>query len=258
MIDIHCHLLPGLDDGPQSWDQSLSMARMAWEDGIHAVIATPHQLGNYRSNTASDIRTRVSLMREHLSQAQIPLTVYPGADVRIEPDLANRLRADDVLTLADQHRHVLLELPHELCFPLASLLEQLRAIGITGILSHPERNHGIMSDSRCLEELVEQGCLMQITAGSLLGRFGKPSQRLAETMLRRGLVHLLASDGHGTERRRPVLRTAYKRVSELTDHATAHELCEHFPSLISAGQSLPLGRRRPTVPRRWFSAIPRG
>ncbi len=188
------------------------------------------------------------------SDAQIPLTVLAGADVRVEPDLVTRLEADEVLTLADHHRHVLLELPHELYFPLEPVLSQLGTIGLTGILSHPERNLGLLSDPSSLGALVDRGCLMQITASSLLGGFGKPSQLLAESMLEQGLVHFVASDGHSTERRRPKLQAAYQRVVELTDAETAQDLCCRFPTRICQGMEIPVKRRRPArVPRRWFA-----
>jgi protein-tyrosine phosphatase len=259
MIDIHCHLLPGLDDGPDSWEQTLDMARMAVDDGVRSIVATPHQLGNYRHNSASLVRSQLAQLRQHLQTASIPLTVYAGADVRIEPDLIERLQSGDVVTLADQGRHVLLELPHDVSFSLTPVLHQLSGLGVTGILSHPERNLGILSDPSCLGPLVDQGCLMQVTAGSLLGRFGPPSQRLAEAMLRQGLVHLLASDGHGTQRRRPLLRAAYERVVALTDRATADDLCHNFPAWICQGQAVPMRRRPPVrARRRWFALARRG
>jgi protein-tyrosine phosphatase len=253
MIDIHCHLLPDLDDGPRTWEQSLKMAQVAVEDGIDTVIATPHQLGVYRGNGAPLIRERLRELRQRLHAAGIPLNVHAGADVRIESDLAKRLRSDDIVTLADQRRHVLLELPHELYFPLETLLEQLESLGMSGILSHPERNRGLLSDPSCLSGLVAHGCLMQITAGSLLGGFGRASQRLAESMLAQGLVHFVASDGHGTERRRPRLHAAYQRVVELTDRPTADNLFIRFPARVCKGQAVPVQRRSSAHPaRRWF------
>jgi protein-tyrosine phosphatase len=253
MIDIHCHLLPELDDGPATWEQSLQMAQIAVDDGIRSVIATPHQLGSYHGNPASLIRARICELRERLQAAKIPLQVYAGADVRIEADLAERLRRDEVLTLAEQRRHVLLELPHELYFPLEPLLAQLKSLGITGILSHPERNRGLLSDPSCLSRLVAHGCLMQITAGSLLGGFGRASQRLAESMLAQGLVHFVASDGHGIEHRRPRLHAAYLRVVELTDRDTADNLFVRFPARVCEGLAVAIQRRSSAQPvRRWF------
>ncbi|MCA9152148.1 MAG: hypothetical protein KDA92_22750, partial [Planctomycetales bacterium] len=189
-------MLPGLDDGAPDWDESIAMAALAACDGIRGVIATPHQLGRYRNNVAPGIRQLTAEFNQRLAAAQINLQVLPGGDVRIEDDLLSEIRADRVLTLGDHGRHVLLELPHELYFPLQPVLETLSRAGLVGILSHPERNRGIQSDPRCLRKLVSAGCLMQVTAGSFLGQFGSAALQLSEQMLNNGWIHLIASDGH--------------------------------------------------------------
>ena len=124
-VDIHCHLLPEIDDGAANWDESLAMARMAVADGIGVVVATPHQLGAFSHNSAPKIRLAVEELQSRLEAERIPLQVLPGADVRIETDLAARLGRDEVLSLADNGRYVLLELPHEMYFPLDRLLADL-------------------------------------------------------------------------------------------------------------------------------------
>jgi protein-tyrosine phosphatase len=239
MHDIHCHLLPGLDDGPTTWDESLAMARLAVESGTQTVIVTPHQLGTYRDNSGNTIRQKTMELRQRLNASQIPLKVLPGGDVRIEPELASALRNDHVLTLGDHGRHVLLELPHELYFPLEPLLQQLARQQLVGILSHPERNLGILAAPECLAGLVKAGCLMQLTAGSFLGNFGRASQVMSERMLREGLVHFVASDGHGMGSRRPCLAQAFQRVTELSDLPTAIRLFVSNPSLVCDGQQVP-------------------
>src|SRR4051812_40707285 len=125
LVDIHCHLLPEIDDGAKSCEESLAMARMAARDGIGTIVVTPHQLGNYRHNRGEAIREQTAQLQELLSANQIPLRVLPGADVRIEADMLSLLRSGEVLTLADRGRHVLLELPHELYMPLEPVLAEL-------------------------------------------------------------------------------------------------------------------------------------
>ena len=254
MVDIHCHLLPGIDDGASSLDVSLAMAKLAADDGIDIVIATPHQLGNFTRNTSDVVREAVRQLQSHLQQQHIPLRLLPGADVRIEADLTRRLDAGDVLTLGDHRKHLLLELPHELYFPLEPLLRSLAASGIVGILSHPERNQGLLTRRELVAQLVDAGCLMQITAGSLTGAFGAACQSFCRWMLRQGLVHFVATDAHGASSRRPLLRRAYHEVCRLTDQATAYELCAGFPRAVASGADVPAGRRQ-TAPRRkggWF------
>jgi protein-tyrosine phosphatase len=249
-VDIHCHLLPGIDDGAKDWDETLAMARLAVDDGTATIIATPHQLGNFGHNRGEDIRRLVAEVQQRIDAARIPLTVLPGADVRIEPDMVERLARGDVLTLGDHRRHVLLELPHELYLPLEPLLEQLSRRKIVGILSHPERNQGILRQPDVLAPLVEAGCLLQITAGSLCGTFGPECQKFCEWLLAEGLVHFVSTDAHGPRSRRPLMQRAFDRAHELVGETTALELCSGNPGRVAAGQSVPPGRREPPRQRR--------
>ncbi|MEM9351856.1 MAG: CpsB/CapC family capsule biosynthesis tyrosine phosphatase [Planctomycetota bacterium] len=239
--DIHCHLLPGIDDGARDLQESLAMARMAVAEGTREIVVTPHQLGSYAHNTGDDIRRLTAELQAELDREQIPLRIAPGGDVRIEEGMVEQLVAGEVLSLGDLGRHVLLELPHELYFPLEPLLDELSARGITGILSHPERNHGILRTPSLLPSLVDYGCLMQVTAGSLMGTFGPHSQQLAESMLARGLVHFISTDAHGIVKRRPLMRRAYERAVELAPEATCLAMFCENPSRIARGESVPPG-----------------
>jgi len=252
-VDVHCHMLPGLDDGAVNLGVSLAMAEMAVADGVRSVIVTPHQLGNYSRNRGDTVRGFTSRFQRELNQRSIPLRVLPGADVRIEPDMIQKIEAGDVVSLADHRRHVLLELPHELYMPLEGLLRALRAAGMTGILSHPERNQGILREPHVVEELVESGCLMQVTAGSLTGSFGLDIQGFAEWLVQEGLVHFLATDAHGTSSRRPLMSPAYYRAIELVGQRRAEELCSLNPASVMKGAEVAAGRRRGlAVAGRWF------
>lgn len=244
LVDVHCHMLYEIDDGSKSAAESLEMARMAVDDGITTVVLTPHQLGSYRHNTGNDIRTRVAGFQALLDEHEIGLRVLPGADVRIEPDMLEKLRTGEVLTLGDHGRHVLLELPHEIYFPLEPVLEQLHAAGMVGILSHPERNHGLLRDPQYIAPLVAMGCLMQVTAGSLTGTFGPASQQMSEWMLQEGLVHILATDAHGARSRRPLLKRAFQIASQLNGPEVALRLCSEVPAAIAQGRDPDSGGRR--------------
>ena len=250
-VDIHCHLLPGIDDGAADWQTSLDMARMAVDDGIGTVIVTPHQLGNFSQNRGGEIRHLAEQMQHVLREHQIPLRVLPGADVRIEDGMIDQLLSGEVLTLGDLHRHVLLELPHELYFPMEGVLSNLEKRGLEGILSHPERNKGIQRDPELLLGLVDCGCLMQVTAGSLMGTFGPTAQQLAEWMLSEGLVHFIATDAHGVKARRPLMRRAFDRVAQLVDEPTAQDLCIRYPALVAHKQQVPEGRRAAAPRKGW-------
>lgn len=242
-FDIHCHLLPGIDDGATDWKTTLAMARMAVEEGIDTIVATPHQLGNYGENRGDAIRALVAEVQQRLEAEQIPLKVLPGADVRIEDDMLRRLVEGDVVSLADQRRHVLLELPHELYMPLEGLLEQLKRAGFVGILSHPERNQGIIRRPEIVEGLVDVGCLMQVTAGSITGGFGGDIQKLSDRFLTRGLVHFISTDAHGVKGRRPAMRRAFERTLQVTDEQTAIDLFSRNPAAVVEGRDVKPGRR---------------
>jgi len=254
-VDIHCHLLPGIDDGAKDWDQSLAMARLAVDDGTSTIVATPHQLGAYSQNHGDAIRQLTAELQEKLQDTEIPLTVLPGAEIRVEAGFVEKLVDGDLLTLGDHRRHVLLELPHEIYLPLEPVLDELARRRLVGVLAHPERNRGLQRQPNLLEPLVEAGCLMQVTAGSLCGMLGPDAQELSEWMVDRGLVHLLATDAHGPRSRRPLLGRAYERLCEITDEPTAADLCIHYPAEVAAGRAVPAGRRaeRPRQRTGWWA-----
>lgn len=250
-VDIHCHILPEVDDGPGDWDESLAMARLAVDNGTSLIIATPHQLGGFRSNRGDDIRARVAELQQRLDAAAIPLRVLPGGEARVEADMVDELLSGHVVSLGDHRRHVLVELPHDIYLPLDSILHDLARCKMAAVLAHPERNQGLRRRPELMAGLVDAGCLAQLTASSLCGSFGPDAKELAEWLLSEGLVHIVASDGHGSRSRRPLIRRAHERVEALTDRQTADELCCHNPARIAGGRSVRAGRRARTgSPRR--------
>jgi protein-tyrosine phosphatase len=254
-VDIHCHLLPDIDDGSKSWNDSLAMARMAVADGTSTIICTPHQLGSYVHNTGDQIRSRTRQLKRLLARHEVPLQVFPGADVRIDPDMVPQIVGGQVLTLADRGKHVLLELPHEMYVPLEVVLESLARQGITGILSHPERNQGLLRQPQKIKSLVDRGCLMQVTADSIMGMFGSRCRDFAEQMLVDGLVHFVASDAHGSRSRRPLLRRAFELVCQLVGTDAGIDLFRHNPERVVGGKDVPMRppkSRRSTFFPSWF------
>ncbi len=253
-VDIHSHLLPELDDGARSWEESLHMARIAVAEGIRRLIVTPHQLGVYSHIRTEKIVQKTEEFRRLLHQHQIPLQVLPGADVRVEADLIEHLKNGAVLTLGGHGKHVLLELPHEMYVPLEGLVARCLQAGIVPILSHPERNQGIIRQPKLLEPLLHLGCLMQVTAGSLLGEFGDEARRTAEWLAKHRWIHFLATDAHRADRRRPLIQRAYQRLAELTDDPFAQQACSVHPLAVFFGQSVTSSRSRlGTGRKRWWS-----
>lgn len=256
IYDIHCHLLPALDDGPADWPLALDLARQASAEGAHTVLCTPHQGGRYRGTTSERVRQRVAELRERLAEAGIPLEVGVGGDARIEPDFVERLDADEITTLADRRRHVLLELPHRIYWPLETLAAQLARRGLVGILTHPERNAELAARPALLNDVVAAGCLVQITADSLLGHFGRTAEQVSRRWLQRGHVHLVASDAHDTRTRPARWAEAFERVVEWTDVETADALFSHNPRAVCEGRGV---ERLPSVAqrrkRRWWFVV---
>ncbi|MGD9633206.1 MAG: tyrosine-protein phosphatase [Pirellulales bacterium] len=246
--DIHCHLLPGIDDGASHWNDTLAMARLAVDDGITTIVATPHQLGSWNENRGGEIRALVAECNKRLAAERIPLQVLAGGEVRIEPGLIDDLVTGELVTLGDHRRHVLLELPHELYFPIDGLMNDLAARRINVVLAHPERNQGLLRQPDLAVDLVEAGCLMQLTAGSLCGMMGSHVDDMAVWMITEGLVHMVATDAHSPRTRRPQMSRAYERICELVDVTTADDLCRRNPAMIAAGRMVATGRR--AVPRR--------
>jgi protein-tyrosine phosphatase len=236
--DIHCHIVPQIDDGAFSIDQSINMARTALADGTTSLIATPHQLGTNGQVTAKIIRDGVRSLQIAIDAEKIPVVVRSGADVRIDPELPKLLKQGKVLTLADRGKHVLLELPHDTYYPIDRLLNSLRKQGLVGILSHPERNRGIMKDPDVMWDVIEAGGLLQITAASLTGVFGSSCQEIAELAVDEGLIHFIASDAHDTKLRPFGMREAYDTICDMAGKKIADLVCCENPARVFEGDDV--------------------
>lgn len=205
MIDLHCHLLPGIDDGAADLAVSLDMAKAFVADGVTTVACTPHIMPGVYPNTGPGIREAVGALQRQLDDRGIALRLVTGADVHIVPDFVQGLRDGRLLSLADT-RYVLVEPPHHVApVHLDDLFFQLLLAGYIPILTHPERLGWIKSHYAAVVKLAQAGVWIQITAGSLTGAFGQSAQYWAERMLDEGCVHILATDAHDTRRRPPQL-----------------------------------------------------
>jgi protein-tyrosine phosphatase len=205
LIDLHSHILPAVDDGAKSLADSLSMARMAVADGIEVMACTPHFMPGVYDNSAEDVRQRVASLNQEFLEEDIPLVLVTGSDAHIRPDFLQCLRNGQILTLHDS-RYVLFEPPHNIMPPrLEDLLFNITVAGYVPILTHPERLKWIEQSYETFPSLAKAGVWMQITAGSLTGRFGKRPQYWGQRMLAEGLVSILATDAHNIRSRPPIL-----------------------------------------------------
>ncbi len=208
LIDLHSHILPGIDDGARTYEDSLAIAKMAVADGIQVMACTPHFMPGLYNNSSDDIRRRVDELNDRLIAEGINLALVVGADAHIRPDFTNALRTGQILSLHDS-RYVLFEPPH-VSMPqrFEELLFNIQMAGYVPILTHPERFKWIETSYQVFENLARSGVWMQLTAGSLTGRFGKRSRYWAQRMLSEGLVSIIATDAHNVTSRPPLLAEA--------------------------------------------------
>ncbi len=214
MIDIHCHILPGVDDGSQSMDESLEMARYAVKEGIHTIIATPHHGNGTWENEANLVFEKVERLNAELDKNNIPLKVLPGQEVRVRKQVLEECRSGRTIPL-NMSRYILIEFSFtELPERIDELFDQLRSRNLIPIIAHPERYPYIVENPQILTRLVSQGSLSQVTAQSLTGSFGPQLQAISLELCRRNLVHLIASDAHNVKTRPFELKEAYETVEE--------------------------------------------
>ncbi|MEJ8572806.1 tyrosine-protein phosphatase [Microbaculum marinum] len=259
MIDLHCHMLPGLDDGPTDIAVSLEMARIATADGITICACTPHILPGLYDNNGPQILAAVSEFSRALCDAGIPLQVVAGADVHAAPDLRTGLRSERVLTL-NGSRYLLFEPPHHVLPPrFEEFTFGVIAEGYFPIITHPERLTWIDTHYDVLVRLIEAGALAQLTAGSLTGHFGKRARYWSERMLDEGMAHILATDAHDAHGRPPRLAEARDISARRVGEVEAGNLVLARPQCVIANvmpSGLPRNTPRENMPRpasrKWF------
>jgi len=233
LIDLHCHILPGLDDGAPDLAASLAMARVALADGISQVVATPHVFDGVYETTRADAQAALARLRSALAEASLPLTVHLGAECRLDPRLLDSGCAWRSLALAGG-RYVLVELPHATVPPgVEGAFFRLRARGIVPLLAHPERNAELRRGQLDrIASWVAGGVRLQVTAGSLTGGFGRRTRAFARKLVVRGLCHVVASDAHASTGRLPQLSAARAEVVALVGEAAATAVVSTYPRRI--------------------------
>ncbi|MED3892302.1 tyrosine protein phosphatase [Peribacillus frigoritolerans] len=216
MIDIHCHILPGVDDGSADMKDSLNMAKKAVEAGITHIFATPHHLNEKYVNVKIDIIDRVVKLNESLQQNNIPLTIHFGQEVRIHRDIFTSLENEEILTLNDNGTYLLLELPSgRVPTYTQEVIYELLLKGITPIIVHPERNKELIENHKLIFELVQEGALTQLTSGSIIGNFGKSIQSFSKKIIEHNLAHFIATDAHNIGSRGFTLQQAYETITKV-------------------------------------------
>jgi len=239
MIDLHCHLLPGVDDGPATLEESLELCKIAVADGITHSIVTPHIHPGRWNNTKKTIERDCKALQIALDEAGIELKLGFAAEVRLSDQIMQQIENDEIPFYGeiDGYNIMLLEFPHGQIIPGSEkLVGWLMDRKVRPLIAHPERNKAVMGDVELIRPFVEAGCLLQVTGGSLLGGFGGKAEVVAKDLLSRGWVDAVASDGHNAGARRPELSKAFECVSPIVGDSTVRQFT--LPAVISSLQSV--------------------
>jgi protein-tyrosine phosphatase len=251
MIDLHCHILPDLDDGPATLEESVEMCRMAADDGIRTIVATPHfRPGRYQASSA-EVFTRIAALETAVHREKISVRFLPGAEVTVIPELAVRIDEEPYLTLNATGRYFLAELPSDSVLPRwDAFLLSLTNAGRIPILAHPERNPWFWNHPEALYGFVGKGGMVQITAASLTGLWGDQAREFSALLLQHNLVHCLASDAHDAGQRRPALSEAVRTAAGLIGRDNALSLVTSIPEAIIENRRVSLPEPMPILPAR--------
>ncbi|MBF6977540.1 hypothetical protein IU403_00085 [Aerococcaceae bacterium zg-BR22] len=223
LVDIHSHLLPGVDDGAQTIDQSIELAQLAVSEGIEHLLLTPHHYNNQYVNHKAEVVEATEALQQIYDKAKVPLRVYPAQEIRIrETLLDDLLYSDDFLSLDSGGRYYLIEMPTKTVPDYAlSVLKSVLAAGITPVIAHPERNHEFAKNLRLYYQFIEAGCLGQLTSHSYIGFYGQKLRAISMEMIEHNLVHMVSSDAHHIEKRPFNMKDAYAQLSEDYDERLA-------------------------------------
>lgn len=235
MIDLHCHILPGLDDGSGSLDESIEMAAMAADQGVRHIVATPHCL----TGSAPDVIDGVAMLRELLQEAQIPIRLYAGMEIFGSFDTARLLQERKLLTL-NGSRYPLIEFSFYTDGTAETeILQTVIDAGYTPLVAHPERYEYILQQPRMINQWKKMGCLFQVNRCSLLGRYGEDIQMMALELVERGFAAAVATDAHSSKVRTPRARDAYEMLYHSVSPVAAETLMIHNPKKIITNHVLP-------------------
>ncbi|HWJ72947.1 MAG TPA: CpsB/CapC family capsule biosynthesis tyrosine phosphatase [Kaistia sp.] len=247
MIDLHCHILPGIDDGAPDIDVSIAMARAAVADGITVTACTPHIMPGVYNNSRTIIEERMAVLSARFAEEGIDLKLVVGADVHMDVELASGLKSGRIPSL-NNSRYFLFEPPHHVPPPrIEDNVFSIMSAGYVPILTHPERLSWIESHYAVMERLVKMGVLMQITAGSVTGKFGRRVRHFADKMIDEGLVHILATDAHNLTGRPPNLSHARDLIAERLGEAESIHMTATRPQAIIDNLSPDLMPSRPVA-----------
>ncbi len=255
LADTHVHLLAGLDDGPQSLGEALAMCRKLESDGTRFATALAHQNPDYPENTADHLRDAAAVLVGELAKENIPLTVFPTGEVMLTETILDDLDAGRLQTVGGHGKFLLVEMPHHAFYDLRPIARDLAPRGLRLIVAHAERYPELLFDDALTDSFIAAGCLIQFTAGALADPWSGKVESAMKNAILRGAVHMLGSDGHGIDRRRPRMADGYHALVRWAGTATADRIAGLWGTAVLQG--LPVNPPPPSVPkhRSWFGRI---
>lgn len=217
MIDLHSHILPGLDDGSKNIEETIEMARISVSEGINKIVATPHHRKPRYLTKKEDVLGKTIYINSILKQKNIDLKIYTGMEIRMSRDIPEKLRNDELLSL-NESKYILIELPfkEELDYT-EDVLHEIKILGYIPVIAHPERYQVVMNDPNYVKKLIEDGCLIQINSNSLTGQFGTECKQVAEILVKHRMVHLVSTDSHSSRNRSPRVKYGIERMKKISD-----------------------------------------
>ena len=237
MIDLHCHILPGVDDGARTMEESIAMARMAVESGTRTIVATPHMLHPQFHVPGDLARRKVEQVRTALVEASVDIEIVLGGEIHYSAEVEEKLDSGELIPLCSTRRYILFELPSShVPSAFRDLVWRLQMKGIFPVLAHPERNADFERRPDAIHEVRAAGVPIQVTAMSLTGKFGRKARKVAKRWIKEGVVDLVASDGHGCARRPPVMDEAARVVRKLGGASMEEWVTYEVPRRILAGE----------------------
>lgn len=248
MLDLHIHILPGVDDGAQDYEESAGMAEHLWNCGIHTICATPHanQRGRYENYYSADFSRRFDRLEETLHSRGYPINVLEGQEIMASDDMVQKIREGRLVSL-NGTQYYLVEFPFGASPDwIAERLEDILRIGGTPLIAHVERYYCVQSDPGFVYDWIGMGCATQMNKGSILGRFGTRIQQICAPLLNYELIHCIASDAHGPIRRTPWMQDAYEFIEQHFDTDYAERLFDKNPRRIVSGQTIRNFAREPS------------
>ncbi len=255
LADTHVHLLAGLDDGPQSLGEAVAMCRKLVADGTRFATALAHQNPDYPENDAARLRDAAAVLVAELAKENVPLTVVPTGEVMLTETILDDLDSGKVQTVGGHGQFVLVEMPHTAFYDLRPLSQELAPRGLRMIVAHAERYPELLFDDALTDSFIAAGCLIQVTAGAIADPWNGKVEAAMRHGIRRGAVHVMGSDGHGIDRRRPRMADGYHALVRWAGQATADRIARIWSTAVLQG--LPVNPPPPCEPptRSWFTRV---